>query len=296
MLSCVSKCTKCLHALLFVCSHDCVVFPCLFQVVVDGVPVTAAGFYQSMASPSISNVSPTSAHTTTQSTEVTIVGSNFGPLSSSQDGLPLQVYFTTEFGRTECLDPEVVVEDSVIICRIGSNLGPANATVVYDGVSSAPFAGFTFFDDGGMFSFESPQFFVSERDMFGNVTVIRHNNPRFPSPTNVTIQSFDGSALAGAHFIASNQTMLMDYTQTRVVFQIGITAAAYQPLVHRGGADNDVFVNLRILEVRSLHGEAAVDRGTAILTIRAVCMSVSTVCVAEWDLHQVVYYRTDELP
>ena len=269
--------------------------PCLFQVVVDEVSVAAADMFRSVEPPLISDVSPDSAHTTTQSTEVTITGLNFGPLSSSQDGLPLQVYFTTEFGTTECVGPEVVVEDSVITCQIGSNLGPANVTVVYDGTSSAPFAGFIFFDDGGMFSFESAEFFVSERDMFGNVTVIRHNSPRFPSPTNVTIQSFDGSALAGAHFIASNQTQRMEYTQTRIVFQIRITAADYQPEVHRGGADNDVFVNLRILEVRSLHGEAAIDRGTAILTIRAVCMSVSTVCVAEWDLHQVVYYRTDQL-
>ena len=276
-------------------SHDCIVLHCLLQVVVDEVDVEAAGFFQSLPPPRISDISPDSVHTTTLSTEITIMGSNFGPLSSSQDGLPLQVYFTTEFDRTECLEAEVVVEDSVIVCQLGSNLGPANVTVVYDGSPSAPFAGFNFFDDGGMFSFESPQFFVSERDMFGNVTVIRHNHPRFPSPTNITIQSFDGSALAGAHFIASNQTMLMEYTQTRVVFQIGITAATYQPLVHRGGADNDVFVNLRILEVRSLHGEAAVERGTAILTIRAVCMSVSTVCVAEWDLHRVEYYRTDEL-
>lgn len=257
---------------------------------------TRTDLFRSVEPPLISDVSPDSIHTTAQSTEVTITGLNFGPLSSSLDGLPLQVYFTTEFGRTECTNPQVVVEDFVITCQIGSNLGTANVTVVYDGVSSAPFPGFIFFDDGGMFSFESAEFFVSERDMFGNVTVIRHNSPRFPSPTNVTIQSFDGSALAGAHFIAANQTRLMEYTQTRVVFQIAITAASYQPEVHRGGADNDVFVNLRIVEVRSLHGEAAVDRGTAIFTIRAVCMSVSTVCVAEWDLHQVVYYRTDELP
>ena len=270
--------------------------PLLVQVVVDDVSVNATDLFRSVEPPLISDVSPDSVHTTAQSTEVTITGMNFGPLTSSQEGLPIQVYFTTEFGRTECTNPQVVVEDSVIVCQVGSNLGTANITVVYDGVSSAPFAGFIFFDDGGMFSFEAAEFFVSERDAFGNVTVIRHNSPRFPSPTNVTIQSFDGSALEGAHYIAANVTRLMEYTQTRVVFQVAIRAALYQPEVHRGGADNDVFVNLRIVEVRALHGEAAIDRGSAILTIRAVCMSVSTVCVAEWDLHQVVYYRTDELP
>ena len=265
-------------------------------ITVDEVTTTVGGVFTTVEPPVVLDVTPDSTHTTTPSTTVTITGVNFGPLTSYNDSVPPQVYFATDLKVTQCVNVRVVAPDSVIVCEVGSNLGPANVTVVYDGVSSDVFQEFIFYDDAGYFSFQSAEFFVSEVAMFGNVTVIRHNDPPFATPTNVTISAFDGTALAGAHFIAGNETKLMPSNASTLVFQIGITAASYEIEKIRKGVEDDHYINLRILSVEPLHGIAAIGNGSAVLTIKAICETVTTMCVAEWDLHTVKYYRTDELP
>ena len=119
--------------------------------------------------------------------------------------------------------------------------------------------------------------------------------PMFPSPANVSIMAFDGTATSGAHFEATNQTEYIVSSSNKITFQVSITAAAFMPEILRKGAEDDVSLNLRISEISPLHGNATVDRGTGILTIRAVCQVVSHVCIAAWDLDRVTYYRLDEL-
>jgi hypothetical protein len=270
--------------------------PTNITVTVDEVSTVAEDAFTAVEPPIVLLVTPDSTHTTTPSTTVTITGINFGPLTSSNSSGTPSVYFTAELRVTECKNVRVVIDDSTIMCEVGPNLGPANITVVYDGVTSEGFPGFVFYDDAGYFSFQSAEFFVSETAMFGNVTVIRHGYPSFASPTNVTISAFDGTALAGAHFIALNDTKLMPSDQSTLVFQVEIIASMYEMEKIRRGVVDDNYINLKILSVNPLHGIAAIRNGTSILTIKAVCQTVTTTCVAQWDLHTVKYYRVDELP
>lgn len=267
-------------------------------VSVDDVLFTLHNAYRSIAPATVTGIVPYSTFRS-QPTYVNITGTNFGPISLSQSANPLEVYLVSEFEVSNCTDPEVLVEDILLTCLAQPNLGPSSILVVFDGVDSVPSdVVFYHFDNAGNFSFERAEFKISERELFANVTVVRHDYPLYPSPANVSIQAFDGSATSGQHFIATNLTAFMDHDQNSVTFQIRITFGSYQPEKLRKGLDDDLYVNLAITEVEPLHGEADIVRETAILTIRAVCQVVTHVCVADWSIetNSVVYYRIDELP
>ena len=267
-------------------------------VVVDGVPFTLLDVYRSISPATVDSITPDSTFHT-QPTYVNITGTNFGPTSLSQSAYPPEVFLVSEFEVSNCTDPQVLVEDNLLTCLAQPNLGPSSVLVVVDGVDSLPSdVVFYHFDNAGNFSFESAEFTVSERELFANVTVVRHNYPPFASPANVSIQAFDGSAESGRHFTASNFTSYMEYEQNSVVFQVEITFGSYLPDKLRKGFDDDVFINLLITGVDPLHGDADIERESAVLTIKAVCQVVSHVCVADWSVeaNKVVYYRIDELP
>ena len=265
-------------------------------VTVDEVPTTEDDFFTSLTPPTVTSITPTSTYKDTPIL-VTITGTQFGPNTTSNDSQPLTVYLTSQFRVTQCINVTVTVADSTLTCTVEPNLGPSNITVVLDGITSVP-SPVTFFhyDDAGNFSFERADFFVSERAMFGNVTVVRHDFPPFASPANISIVAYDGSAINGSHFIAANITQWLPYPQNAAVFQLAITAINYQPDRIRKGASDDVSVNLRLTAVDPLHGQAEIKRSSSLLTIKAICQSVTHLCVADWDLDRIVYYRIDELP
>ena len=267
-------------------------------VSVDSVEAISMDAFTALEPAIIYSITPNSIFRNTP-VYVNITGENFGPTSASEDAYPLLVFFTSPTNISLCVEPTVIVEDSLISCLAEPNVGPSNITVVFDGIDSTPSnVTFNHYDNAGNFSLESSQFLISERDLFANVTVLRQGFPPYPSPVNVSVQAFDGSALTGSHFEASNQTMYMGSTENTLTFQIAITAGSYLTDVLRKGQDDDVFINLRISSVQPLHGEAGLARDTAILTIRALCQVVSHVCIADWniDSNSVVYYRQDELP
>ena len=274
--------------------------PAMYSVTVtiDQVSVTAVDAFRTLERATVTSITPESTYRDTP-TPVRITGDGFGPTTLSQNVHPVQVFLVSQFNVSECSDPLVLIEDTLISCQAEPNLGPSNISVIVDGVeSNSSSVVFFHYDNAGNFSFQVEEFFVSEVDMFANVTVIRHDYPDFASPANVSILAYDGSAVSGAHFDATNQTQNMAYRENSVVFQIRITAASYLPDQLRKGVEDDVAVNLAITEVLPLHGSAVVERRNATLTIKAVCQVVSNVCIADWNvlLNQVVYYRLDELP
>ena len=267
-------------------------------VSVDEVLFTLDDVYRSIAPPTVTSITPDSTFRS-QLTYVNITGTNFGPRSQSQSANPLQVFFVSESEVSNCTDPEVLVDNVLLSCLAQPNLGPSSILVVFDSVDSLPSdVVFYHFDNAGNFSFENAEFTVSERALFANVTVIRHDYPPYPSPSNISIQAYDGSAISGKHFTAANLTAFMEYDQNSVIFRLEITFGSYQPDKLRKGFDDDLYVNLEISEVGPLHGEADIVRESSILTIKAVCQVVTHVCVADWSIeaNSVVYYRIDELP
>ena len=267
-------------------------------VVVDEVPFTLYSTYRSIAPATVDSITPDSTFHNLP-TYVNITGTNFGPTTLSQSAYPLQVFLVSEFEASNCTDPQVLVEDNLLTCLAQPNLGPSSILVVVDGVDSLPSdVIFYHFDNAGNFSFEKAEFTVSERELFANITVTRHDYLPFASPANVSIQAFDGSAISGRHFTASNFTAYMEYEQNSVVFPVEISFGSYLPDKLRKGFDDDVFINLLITGVDPLHGDADIERESAILTIKAVCQVVSHVCVADWSVeaNSVVYHRIDELP
>ena len=274
--------------------------PAMYNVTVtiDQVSVTAVDAFRTLERATVTSITPESTYRDTP-TPIRITGDGFGPTTLSQNVHPVQVFLVSQFNMSECSEPLVLVEDTLISCQAEPNLGPSNISVIVDGIeSNSSSVVFFHYDNAGNFSFQVEEFFVSEVDMFANVTVIRHDYPDFASPANVSILAYDGSAVSGAHFDATNQTRNMAYQENSVVFQIRITAASYLPDQLRKGVEDDVTVNLAITEVLPLHGSAVVERRNATLTIKAVCQVVSNVCIADWNvlLNQVVYYRLDELP
>lgn len=200
-----------------------------FTLTVDEVAVTEVDGFNSLDQATVESISPDSTYRFTP-TQVVITGTNFGPTTDSEDANPLSVFLISEFNITECTDPIVLVEDSVLTCLALPNLGPSNISVVVDGVVSLP-SDVTFFhyDDAGNFSFEVEEFLISETELYANVSVIRHDYPPFASPANVSIWAFDRTAVSGTHFEATNQTAYVPYMVNTVIFQIRITAAAFQP-------------------------------------------------------------------
>ena len=268
------------------------------SVVVDEVPYTLHDTYRSISPATVKSITPGSAFYT-EPTYINITGTNFGPTTLSGSAYPLQVFLVSQFEVSNCTHPHVLVEDSLLNCLAQPNLGPSSILVVVDGINSLPSdVVFYHFDNAGNFSFETAEFMVSERELFANVTVTRHDYPPFASPANVSIQVYDGSAISGKHFEASNFTAYMDYRRNSVTYQVEITFGSYLPDKLRKGIDDDVFINLLITGVYPLHGDADVKRERAILTIKALCQVVSHVCVADWSVeaNSVVYYRIDELP
>ena len=230
---------------------------------------------------------------------VTITGSDFGPTTSSNDSTPLQVFFTTDEGISDCTNVTVTVNDQVLTCLAQPNIGPANITIIVDEVDSMMSdVVFFFHDNAGNFSFKVKNFYVSERELFANVTVVRHDYPEFASPANVSIQALDGTATSPYYFIATNITKWIPYPQNSITFAIRITAIDYEPERIRKGTDDDRYLKLKITSVDPLHGTAVIADPNSTLTIKGICNAVTHACVADWDVetNSIVYYRIDEIP
>ena len=168
-----------------------------------------------------------------------------------------------------------------------------------DGVSSMESDVIFFYhDNAGVFSYEVAVFFVSELAMYANVSLIRHDYPPFESPAIVNVTAYDGSARSGAHFEATNDSIEFPYNVNQTTFSIKITAANYLPDEIRKGETDDVVINLIITTVEAMHGTASIGLNEATLTIKAICQTVTHVCVADWDIvdNSIKYYRLDELP
>ena len=268
-------------------------------VSVDSVPYTLRNVFRSLDLPVLHSVSPTSAYRHTP-TQVNITGENFGPVTDAQTTQPLLIILESKFNITECVDPVILVKDTLVTCTMEPNLGPSNLTVLVDGVGSTPenndSALFFHYDDAGNFSFEYSQFFVSETEMVANVSVVRHNFPEFASPADITVWAYGDTAVEGGHFVPTNITQTMPYPTNSIVFQITITAENYLPQNIRKGATDDVSVSLEITSAVPLHGEASISGQRSALIIKAVCQAITHECIAAWDTTRVVYYRLDELP
>ena len=272
-------------------SHD-------ILVTVDEVSVLEVDGFRSLLPPIIESVTPISTFKDDY-TNITINGSQFGPTTASGNGKPLRVFLTTEFNISECHNPTVTVHDIEIQCLAEPNLGPANITVIVDEISSMESDVILFYhDNGGKLSFEEPAFFISELSLYADVSLIRHDFPPFESPTTVNVIAYNGSAMDGSHFLATNQSILFPYDVDQVNFTIEIKAGSYLPESIRKGETDDVFVNLMITSVEPLHGTATIGLSKAILTIKAVCQTITHVCIAEWDTvnDDIKFYRLDKLP
>ena len=268
-------------------------------ITVDNVSATFTDAFRSVIHPTVETVVPISAYKDTL-TYINITGTNFGPTTQSQSSHLVQVRLVSQFNTTECLDPVVLVEDTLITCLAQPGLGPSNITVTVDMVDSLPSnATFVHYNDAGSFSFETTPFDISEREYVANVTVVRLNAPPFPSPVAVSMQAFDGTAKSGSHFDASNQTVYLGSEEDRAIFQVNITFQDFQPEKLRKGEVDDVEISLLITEVEPLHSEAAVEiaEETGRLRIKALCQTVNHVCVADWNVlaNEIAYLRVDEL-
>ena len=263
-------------------------------VTVDGISDTISDAFRSLEPPVLHSISPTSTYRYTP-IQVNITGENFGPTTVSATARPLLVNLESHFNLTECTDPVVLIEDTLLTCTLQPNLGPGNVTLLVDDIVSTS-AMFFHFDDAANFSFEFSEFFVSETEQFANVSVVRFDFPPFASPADITVWAFSYTAIDDAHFQATNITQTMPYSTHRLNFQISITAGSYLPDKLRKGASDDVSIGLEITAVTPLHGRATIFRQQSLLTIKAVCQVVSHVCVAAWDMTRLVYYRLDELP
>ena len=267
-------------------------------VTVDEVSVLQGNGFRSLLPPILQAVGPSSTFRDDY-TNITITGSQFGPTTASGNGKPLRVYLTTVFNISECINPTVTINDTEIVCEAEPNLGPANITIIVDGVSSMESDVIFFYhDDAGTFSYEVAVFFVSELAMYANVSLIRHDYPPFESPTIVNVTAYDGTAKSGAHFQATNDSIEFPYNVSQATFTIEITAASYLPNEIRKGETDDVVINLMIRTVEPMHGTASIGLKEATLTIKATCQTVTHVCIADWDIADniIKYYRLDELP
>ncbi len=229
---------------------------------------------------------------------INITAFNFGPTTPSNDANLVQVCLLSEFNTSECSGVVVIEENSLISCLAEPDLGPSTIIVTVDGVDSLPHnITFTHYNDPGSFFFEMPIFEVSEKEYFAHVTIVRTDAPPFPSPVSVHLTAFDGTAISGSHYEASNQSIFLDSRETRAVFQINITFQDFLPENLRKGKEDDVEINLRIAEVVPLHGEVNQIGDDAILKIKALCQVVSHVCLADFNVltNKIMYIRTDEL-
>ena len=272
-------------------SHD-------VTVTVDEVSTIFEDAFTSLYPPTVTAISPNSTYKDTPIL-VTITGNAFGPTTSSNDGKPVIVILTSALHESECTDVNITVRDIELTCIAQANLGPSNITIIVDGIES-DYSNITFFyyDDAGNFSFEVKEFYVSEGELYGNVTVSRRAFPKFASPANITIQALDGTAISPFYYIETRITKWLPYPENSVTFQILITAMTYEPERIRKGEDDDRYLNVRITSVIPLHGEANITDPTATLTIKALCNAVTHLCIADWDVNtnSIVYYRLDELP
>ncbi|XP_065887295.1 uncharacterized protein [Dysidea avara] len=267
-------------------------------ITVDEVSVLQTNGFRSLLPPIVQAVSPSSTFKDDY-TNITITGSQFGPTTASGNGKPLRVYLTTEFNRSECNNPIVTVNDTEIVCEAEPNLGPANITIIVDSVTSMESdVVFFYHDNAGVFSYENAVFFVSELAMYANVSLVRQDYPPFESPAIVNVTAYDGSARSGAHFEATNDSIEFPYDVNQTTFTIKITAASYLPNEIRKGETDDVVINLLITTVEPMHGNASIGLKEATLTIKAICETITHVCIADWDTgdNSVKYYRLDELP
>jgi hypothetical protein len=268
------------------------------SITVDDVTSDYNDTFEYLVPPEITDVNPPSTYKSTP-TLVTIYGRQFGPTTLSNDSKPIEVYITSMFNVSECTNVTVTVEDTELTCVMQPNLGPSNITVVVDEIdSNITNVTFFHFDDAGNFSFQFKEFFISETELYGNVTVIRHDYPLFASPANITVLAMGGTALSPFQFIAQNISRWLPYPDDTVDFPIRITARTYEPRRIRKGADDDVFINVRITSIAPMFGEAHVVESTSILTIKAICEAVTHLCIADWDVNEnaIIYYRMDELP
>ena len=267
-------------------------------VTVDEVTTVYEEAFTSLVPPTVTGVSPPSTYKTTPIT-ITIYGTQFGPTTASNDSLPVIVYLTSQFEESNCTNVTIIEEDNALTCIVQPNLGPSNITVIVDDVESME-SNITFFhyDNPGNFSFRLKEFFISETELYGNVTIVRHDYPPFASPANITVQAYNGTALSPYQFIAANITRWIPYSQNSINFPIRVTARSYEPMRIRKGADDDAFINVRIVLIEPLHGRAQVKESETILTIKAICEAVTHLCIADWDVNanDIVYYRLDELP
>ena len=268
-------------------------------VTVDDVPVTFIDAFTSVVRPTVEQVFPVSSLRDTF-TYINITGSKFGPTTQSGDAFPVRVRLISQFNTTECLEAMVLIEDTLISCLAQPGIGTSNVTVTVDGVDSILFdVTFNHYGNAGSFSFEKMEFTVSELEYIADVTVLRHDAPEFPSPVNVTVQAFNGTATSGNHFKASEQTVYLKSDETVATFQVEITYQDYFPEVLRKGEVDDVEVNLLITEVSPLHAkaDAIIVADSAVLRIKAQCQVVNNVCVADWNIltNTIEYFRTDEL-
>jgi len=132
-------------------------------VTVDQVPVMTVDTFRTLERATLVSITPESTYRDLP-TSVNIAGDGFGPTTSSQNAHPVQVFLVSEFNMTECSNPIVLVEDTLITCIVEPNLGPSTVVVIVDGIESQPSPNVTFFhyDNAGNFSFEVEEFFVSE--------------------------------------------------------------------------------------------------------------------------------------
>ncbi|KAI6655112.1 hypothetical protein LOD99_2401 [Oopsacas minuta] len=267
------------------------------NITVDGVSTRVSGPFRSVNPPIILSTTPETTYRTYY-TEVNITGRNFGPVTRSEDApVPIVIFYQSEDNSTlYCLNVTIILNDTLLTCIVPPGLGFSTISVTVDGFLSPINTNVTFlhYDDAGTFSFTSDQYFVGELFPIGNVTVIRHDYRKYPSPAYVTIRTYDFTAINTAHYVNTTTTYLMDYNVFSLEFGVNIIAQYYQPERLRMGIENDVSLFVRIVDIAPIFGTNEIDRVECSLTIKAVCQILSIYCVGDLTVSGLRYMRTDE--
>jgi len=240
-----------------------------------------------LSPPVVSTVTPPTGFSET-TTQITISGQNFGPLSNPSLAPIVRVFI----GPNECTNVLVKQVDTLISCTVPADIGVEPVIVEVDGVYSNTDVTFTNYGSAGTFSFASASFDASESAAVASIHVVRPNAPFLP-PASVYVQVFDATATSPSYFVAANATVTFSEGQTDSAFDVTITAASRIQTGLRKGVVDDRYASLFIAGAASDYGHAAVGLSSAVLNIRAVCQAVTDTCVASIDATGLTYARLD---
>jgi len=261
-------------------------------ITIDNFELPVTSGFEVLQIPELSSIEPTSTYINV-TTSVRIMGAGFGPASNLAPSL--LVYF----GDSECVNPRVIVDDSIIECDATPKAGTSSVKVIIDGISSNTSTNnveFVVYEHAGVVSFSTTEFQVSENSSTVSIALVRSLPSGVePSPVTVTVSIADGSATSPHYFIQERRNVTFLRGEYAATVNFIITAAARTQQGQRKGVLDDRFANLGIDSSYPLFGTPAIiGVKFATLNILATCQAVTTQCITIASPQGVYYFRKDQ--